>query len=764
MENKDKNILWFKDITKDSLSLVGGKGANLGEMWHNKIPVPPGFAVTSKAYFDFLKIGSLKQKLQSELRGLNLDNSKELITASENIETAIKRAKMPSVLIGEITEAYKQLSGSHDILVAVRSSATAEDLPDASFAGQQKTFLNISGAEDLVKAVKDGWASLFEPRAIFYRADKKYDNFKVGISIIVQRMIQSEVSGIMFTVDPLTNNRDRINIEAAYGLGEAVVSGSLTPDQYLLEKKSLKIIEKRIVKQDWQLIRRGKVKISPAFQRNQKLSDHWIRELAKVGVLIETHYNFPQDIEWALSDNQLFIVQTRPVTTLKDRGDIDQDKIEKELSGKGLVLLKGIGASPGVASGRVRKIESIKEMSLVEKGEVLVTKMTNPDYVPVMRRVVAVITDEGGRTSHAAIVSRELGMPCVVGTETATKMLKDGEMVTVDGANGLIYEGALGINTGNSSVQPPDPASHEPVNHLRTATKLYVNLSEPSAAAAVAKRNVDGIGLLRAEFILAEIGEHPKSFLKTNRRQEFIDILTKNLTIFAKSFQPRPVVYRASDFKTNEYRHLRGGEEFEAEEGNPFLGFRGALRYVTDAEVFEMELAAIKNVRNKEGFKNLHLMIPFVRSPNELTEVKKIASAAGLRRGPNFQIWMMVEIPSNVISLEEYIAVGIDGISIGSNDLTMLTLGADRDNRKISGDYNEMNPAVLFLLEKAITTARKNKIKVSICGQAPSDYPDLVKKLVHWGISSISVNPDAIEKTRTIISAAEHEIVKGNKI
>lgn len=742
-----KNILWFKDISKSDIPAVGGKGANLGEMTSFGIPVPPGFAVTSYAYFNFLTKSSLEEKVKFELKGLNIDNTDKLMQASHRIKTAILRAKMPEELAKDIREAYHRLSGTHDLNVAVRSSATAEDLPDASFAGQQSTFLNVRGVDEVVKKVQECWASLFTPRAIFYRADLGYDHFKVGISAIVQKMIESEVSGIMFTVDPLTNDRSRISIESIFGLGEAIVSGSLTPDQYLVDKESLKIVKKVVVSQDWQLVRKGKVKISQNYRDAQKLKDPEIVKLAQISKNIEAHYDFPQDIEWAYSNGEMYIVQTRPITTLKvkDIVEISDSDVDEKF------LLSGIPASPGVAIGKVMIVKTIKDLQKVKEGDILVARMTRPDYVPAMKRAVAVVTDEGGRTSHAAIVSRELGIPCIVGTGSATTMLRNGESITVDGQKGRVYEGKLKTETEHVTV---DISERE----IKTATKVYVNVADPSEASSVAALNCDGVGLLRAEFILATIGEHPRHFLENGRRGEFVEKLALGIEQVAAAFYPRPVIYRATDFKTNEYRGLKGGQHYEHEEDNPLIGYRGALRYVTDAEVFKMELDSLRYVRNKKEFRNVHLMIPFVRTVEELTEVKKIVSAAGLRRGGNFHLWIMAEIPSNILLLEEFALVGIDGISIGSNDLAMLTLGADRDNSKTS-KYTEQDPAVMMLIEQAVKKARKLGITSSICGEAPSSYPHLVRELVKWGITSVSVNPDKVDSVRKLIHECEKDLV-----
>ncbi len=754
MRKSEKTILWFDEVSKRDIPLVGGKGANLGEMINIGIPVPPGFLVTAAAYFDFIKKSSLKAKLKTELKNLDVHNPKKLKRASQRIRSAILAAKMPKQTAEEIKEAYLKLSGTHDERVAVRSSATAEDLPDASFAGQQQTFLNTLGTKDVVKAVQKCWASLFTARAIFYREEKRFGHFEVGIAVPVQKMVDSEVSGVVFTVDPLTSNPNRIVIEAAYGLGEIVVLGTITPDQYLVDKKNFEIIDKKIARQEFQLTYGGEKKISRRKGNKQKLSNRIIVELAEICKKIEKHYKFPQDIEWGFSQKKIWIVQTRPVTTIDIQGEkfeVREDVVDEKL------LLTGSGASPGVAIGPVKIIPSAKQIAKVKKGDVLVTEMTNPDFVPAMKRAAAIVTDKGGRTSHAAIVSRELSIPCVVGTRLATSMLKSGEMLTVDGSSGKVYQGE--VSKEELSQISPSFAKASEGKNLKTATKLYVNLSEPEVAEKVAAQNVDGVGLLRSEFVMAKIGTHPRKLIDEGKSGIFVDQLVEHIATFCGNFSPRPIVYRANDFKTSEYRNLKGGKKYEAEESNPFIGFRGARRYIVDDDVFQLELKALKQVKNKMDFRNLILMVPFVRTVEELQKVKEMVVSAGLRRSSRFKLWMMVEVPSNVVILEEFAKVGIDGVSIGSNDLTMLTLGVDRDNEKIAKDFNEMDPAVLWMLKETIKKCQKLKLTSSICGQAPSDYPELTKKLVKWGITSISVNPDVINQTRQTIHTAERALI-----
>ena len=560
-------------------------------------------------------------------------------------------------------------------------------------------------------------------------------------------MIQSEVSGIMFTVDPVTNNPEQISIEAAYGLGQPIVSGEVTPDQYLVRKRDFKILNKELVRQTWQLTKSGNLPISIEYQKKQKLKNKFITELAQIGAKIEKHYKRPQDIEWALQSGKLYIVQSRPITTLK----IEETKLEiddKDIDEK--LLLTGLAASPGIGVGKVVIIKDKSEINKIKEGDVLVTEMTNPDFVPAMRKAVAIVTDKGGRTSHAAIVSRELGVPCVVGAELATHMLKNGEIITVDGKQGKVFEGKVHL----SSVGKVLASTY----NLKTATKVYVNLGEPELASDISKLNVDGIGLLRAEFMISTIGKHPKKFIEEKKQKEFVAKLADGLEQFCLAFDEKPVVYRATDFKTNEYKTLDGGSKYENDEPNPMLGFRGAGRYVEDSQVFELELEAIKDVRNKRNCKNLWIMIPFLRNPKELADIKKIMSANGLRRSPSFKLWMMCETPGNVHQLEEYIKVGIDGVSIGSNDLTMLTLGVDRDNEKVAASYDESNPAVVELITMTIKTCKKHKVTCSICGQMASDFPDLVKVFVKNGITSVSVSPDVLDITRKNVYDAENDL------
>ena len=756
------SILWFSQIDKNDTNSVGGKAANLGELTRAGLPVPNGFTVTAGAYFNFIEASNLKEKIKFLLGKVDINNSNLLNETSSLIKKSIEASKLPDSLAKEIIISYKKLSKDSSALVAVRSSATAEDLPQASFAGQQSTFLNIKGDQQLLDAIKKCWASLFEARAIFYRVQNDFDHFKVGIAVPVQKMVQSEVSGVMFTIDPTNNDKRKIVIEAVYGLGETIVQGKVNPDHYEVDKQTFKIVKKELGDQTKQLVKIGtktrEIPVSKAYRKKQKLNDNKIIELAKLGKKIENHYLFPQDIEWALENDKLYIVQTRPVTTIKLIEKTSKEHIEIELP----KILSGLAASPGIAVGSVKILRSAKEIGKIKQGDILVATMTNPDYVPAMKKAVAIVTDRGGRTSHAAIVSREMGIPAVVGAEGATKKLRNGAVITVSGTSGIIYKGALAPAKMKVLLYEQKKDTVE-TRELKTATKIFVNLAEPELAEAVSEKKVDGVGLLRAEFMIAEIGVHPKKLIKDGKQKIFVNKLTDGLLKFCASFNPRPVIYRATDFKTNEYRNLKGGSDFEPEEANPLLGFRGACRYTADFEVFELELASVKRVRNEFNFRNLWLMIPFVRTLSEMEKIKQMVSAAGLHRSPSFKLLMMAEIPSNVFLINEFLDIGVDGVSIGSNDLTMLILGVDRDNARVECDFNELDPAVLKALETIVRTCRKRGALVSICGQAPSVYPELTEKLVSWGISSVSVSPDAIEKTRSIVYEAEKNLAKNQR-
>ncbi len=821
-----KNIYWFKELSKESIPVAGGKGANLGEMINIGLPIPDGFCVSAQAFHHFIESNSLEQVISDHTASLDVNDSQALQAASDAIKQAIMAGRIPGDIRSDIVRSYNKLCGvdlipaiDQEKLVAVRSSATAEDLPEASFAGQQATFLNVHGAEDLVKAVKACWASLFEARAIYYRNENNFEHLKVGLSAIVQLMVQSESSGIMFTVDPISQERDKLVVEAGFGLGEAIVSGEITPDHYVVSKDSMDILDRQVSHQDRMIVltEQGNewLEVPEELRESRKISDEQLLELAALGKRIEEHYGRPQDIEWAIDREGMFIVQSRAITTLKKvtaqsapasvaASSMDlfnqpaqsvssdstaslempsfnvvrhghEDESIKEVksvsnetalaaaapvaAANAAVLLQGMGASPGIASGPVRLVHDPKEIYRVKKGDVLVTEMTTPDFVPAMKRAAAIITNEGGSTCHAAIVSRELGIPCIVGTRTATQELTENQIVTVDAKRGVVYDGAVQLEQEHNEAASTGSAGGASASSPITGTKVYVNLAEPELADIVAAKDVDGVGLLRAEFMIAGLGKHPKALLKQGRGDEFVEALARGLRKVCAAFYPRPVIYRATDFKTNEYKNLEGGAEFEPHEENPMIGFRGCFRYIKDPEVFNLELEAIKKVREQYGMKNLHLMIPVVRTVHEFKLVKKLTEEAGLYKSRDFKLGIMCEVPSTVILAEEFCKAGADFFSIGSNDLTQLTLGIDRDNPIVAEEFDERDPAIYESIRRVIESCHKYGVKVGICGQAPSVYPEFAEKLVEYGIDSISGNPDVINSLRRSIASAEMRVL-----
>lgn len=752
----EKVVAWFEELNKKSIDIAGGKGANLGELASSGFPVPPGFVVTAPSYTRFLAKTGIDNQIYGILKETDVDDSNALKSATERIRNLILEAPMPSDIGDEVRSAYGDLSNrlGGEPFVAVRSSATAEDLPEASFAGQQETYLNIKGADEVVKAVQKCWASLFTARAVFYREKNNFPHEQVAISAVIQKMVNSELAGVMFTLHPATNDKHKIMVEGAYGLGETVVSGSVTPDEYIINKGTWAIEEKHISNQTFALIRNEqggnqKVQVDSQKAKAQKMSDKLIVQIAKLGKAIEDHYHWPQDIEWAVEGGVPYIVQARAVTTV---GQKDPEEISVT---DATVLVRGLGSSPGVAHGAIKIISGLDELDLIQNGDVMVTKMTTPDMVPAMKKAVAIITDEGGMTCHAAIVSRELGIPCIVGTTDATKLLRNGQVVTVNAKQGVVYEGVVALGTEKA------PAEAAKVGAVQvTGTKIYVNLGTPDMAEGIAQKDVDGVGLMRAEFMLAEdVGEHPKAMIKDGRGQDFVKAFVKGMEKVARAFYPRQVVYRALDLRSNEFAGLKGGAEFEKPEANPMIGYRGCQRYIHDTDVFRLELEAIKQVRNEFGLKNFQLMIPFVRDISEFRQCRALIREAGLLDDKDFKLWIMVEVPSTVVLIDQFCEEGIDGISIGSNDLTQLTMGADRDNALLSDVFDERNDAVMRSIERVVTVTREYGITSSICGQAPSVYPDFAAKLVEFGITSISVNPDVINQTRRNVASAERRVM-----
>lgn len=769
--DKHDIILWFKDLGKEDIPLVGGKCANLGELLGQiGMPVPNGFAVSAYAYKAFLEETQANKVIQELLSGIDMSDMTSLQNASKKMREHLENQAMPTDIEKSIIKAYQALSkhsGKKDVAVAVRSSATAEDLPGASFAGQQDTFLNIT-QKDLLKSIKKCWSSLFTPRAIAYRKEKGFSHSEVLISVAVQELIFSRVSGVMFTLEPVTGSSDKIVIDASWGLGEAIVSGQVTPDEYVLEKNTFRILDRHIVKKSKQIVsdKKGSTKwatVPKALQDRPTLPDETIVRLAQYGVQIESHYGVPQDIEWAVDErDRIFILQARPETVHgmegKMKGDERKDFTEKD------ILVRGIGVSPGYGSGKT-KVLDIKDMSKFKQGDVLVTEMTTPDWVPVMKIATAVVTNLGGKTCHAAIVSRELGVPCVVGTENATSVLKDDEIVTVDGQRGLIFKGAMkGKDEGKAAVAPLDISAQ-----VITATKVYVNLSIPDIAHKIAQEtNADGVGLLRAEHLMLSIGKHPRLLLEEGGDQVMIDTFSQGVAQVAEAFFPRPIVYRFLDFKPDEFLELPGGEKYEKDHvgPNPMIGYRGQYRYMKEDDIFRLELKAIRHARETMGFTNIWVMIPFVRTRRVFRETVRIMREEGLdhRGNPDFQLWIMVEVPSACFMIEEFCKEGIDGVSFGTNDLTMLMLGVDRNDTSVQELYDERNLGVLRAIAYTMAVCKKHGVTTSICGQAPSVYPDYLEFMIRCGCTSISVNPDTVVSARRSVAMLERKIQLENAL
>jgi len=767
-----KHVVWFSDPACREIKNVGGKGANLAIMYKQGFPIPPGFCVTAQSYAYFLKRTKISKAIFNLLKDLDINDNEKLHDASEKIQTLILEAEMPPEIKKEVQEAYDSLNVDIDLykvanksaleiikagrslpFVAVRSSATAEDLKDFSFAGQQSTYLNIKGNGSLIENVQKCWASLFTARAIYYRQKNKFAHDQVLISVVVQKMVNSEKSGVVFTINPSTNEETEIMIEAGFGLGEAIVSGAINPDNYLVDKNSFEIKNKIIKEQTWSytrdenLGRTVKRKLAESQFNQQVLEDHEIINLAKICKKIEDFYKKPMDIEFAFESKRIFIVQARPVTTVKKTGEATG----KDEEIKGEVILEGLAASPGIGTGKVRLVHDITELGKVQKGDVLVTRMTNPDYVPSMERAVGIVTDEGGSTSHAAIISRELGIPCVVGTEKATHVLKENQEITVDGFHGKVYSGDVEI-------------AHKEVRYsadkIPTKTKIYMNLGEPDIVDRFKELPLDGIGLMRLEFLItSNVKKHPLFMIKEGKSDEYINILVEGISKVAEFLKDKPIIVRFSDFKTNEYKDLEGGAEFEEHEDNPMMGFRGVSRYVSEEfkEAFKLEVRAIKKVREK--YKNVHVMLPFVRTVVEVRKVLGIMSSEELFRSDDFKIFLMAEVPAMAFIPEEFAKLDIDGVSIGSNDLTSLVLGIDRDNEKLGrmGYFDERNKAVMEAMGRILKTFKSHDKIVGICGQSVSNYPEIVKFLVKNNIDSISVNPDKVVESMEFVNKIENE-------
>lgn len=746
----------FESVNADDKKLVGGKNANLGELANEVgVPVPPGYVVTTDSYREFLDENKLDRKIRNKLKELkDLEDTKKLHEVGEAVRKMIMKGEMPEKIKKKIEKHHKELKEKvgREPEVAIRSSATAEDLKGSSFAGQQETYLNVQGLEDVIESVKKCFASLYTNRAIYYREKKGFGHLESALSAAVQLMVDSECSGVMFTLDLRDGDRDTVTIEGSWGLGEYIVQGTVTPDTYFIDKGTLNINERKVPEKKIQLVNKPgggtEEKEVPEDKReSQVLPDDSLIDLAKYAIQIEDHYDFPQDIEWALDKKQqkLYILQSRPETAWTEK------EIEKKGKAKGEKILSGLAASPGMGHGKAKVVHSLDELDKVEKGDILITEMTSPDMVPGMKRASAIATDEGGLTSHAAIVSRELGTPCVVGTGDSTEELEDGKVVSVDGTHGEVFEGVVEAEA-HEEEKGPIP---------ETDTNIYVNLGVPDIAEEISKKPVDGVGLMREEFILAtHVKEHPLSLIEKGKEEKLINKLSEGISKVAEAFEPRKVVLRLSDFKTNEYRKLKGGEDHEPKESNPMIGWRGCSRYVSEKfkPAFKLELEAIKKARKKH--KNIYLMLPFVRSVKEIKEVEKMMKEEGLERGKDdLKVWMMAEVPSNVLLTKKF-AKYCDGFSIGTNDLTQLILGSDRDSEILAnlGAFNQRDEAVKEAIAKIIEKAHEEGKTVSICGQLPSIYPEFSKFLVKKGIDSISVNPDTVEKVKRIVAEAEEEV------
>ncbi|USP41696.1 phosphoenolpyruvate synthase [Acinetobacter sp. XS-4] len=783
MKTLEARVIGLEKLGKHDVELVGGKNSSLGEMISHLsnagVSVPGGFATTADAYREFLDQSGLNARIQAELAQLNVDDVNALAETGAKIRQWIVETPLTASLEQEIRAAFTTLSnGNPEIAVAVRSSATAEDLPDASFAGQQETFLNIRGIDNILIAIKEVFASLYNDRAISYRVHQGFDHDVVALSAGIQRMVRSETgaAGVMFTLDTESGFREVVFITASYGLGEMVVQGAVNPDEFYLSKPLLNagrhsVLRRNLGSKHQKMIygeegSAGKSVVVVDVEKQERqqfaLNDHELQELAKQALIIEQHYGAPMDIEWAKDgdDGQIYIVQARP-ETVKSRQNVGT--MERYLlKQRGTVLCEGRSIGQRIGSGKVRIISSIKEMDKVQEGDVLVSDMTDPDWEPVMKRAAAIITNRGGRTCHAAIIARELGVPAIVGCGNATEVLTDGQEVTVscaEGDTGFIYEGALDFEVQRNSIESMPKLSF----------KIMMNVGNPDRAFDFAQIPNEGIGLARLEFIINRmIGVHPKALLNIDSLPRetraavltrtagyaspvdfYVEKLVEGIATLAAAFGDKPVIVRMSDFKSNEYANLIGGKLYEPEEENPMLGFRGASRYVSDnfRDCFELECRALKKARDEMGLTNIQIMIPFVRTVSEAKRVIELLAQNGLRRGENgLKVIMMCELPTNALLAEQFLE-HFDGFSIGSNDLTQLTLGLDRDSGIVSHLFDERDAAVKALLSMAIHACRKAGKYVGICGQGPSDHPDLAKWLMEQGIESVSLNPDSVLDT-----------------
>jgi pyruvate,water dikinase len=766
-------VVGLEQIGKDDIKKAGGKGANLGEIIKIGIPVPEGFVVTTSSFDRLIQIYNLGKGLQEIIEKTNVDDTTALLQASKKLKGIILSQKMPNEVMSKVIQSYKIMSttdaielNSHEIkeasLVAVRSSATAEDLPTASFAGQQATFLNVTGEKNLIESIMKCWASLYEPRAIFYRA--KHGISKASIAVIVQKMIDSKKSGILFTIDP-TTGENVVLIEAIWGLGEAIVGGEVSPDLYKVSKdsgKNPKIIDIQVSNKTKMRVRdytsNNTVKVDVAHDKAtaQVITREEILELTNYGLVLENHYDHPQDIEFAISNNKITILQTRPITS-----KVMKQTEFRELKGK--QLLKGAGASPGVATGKVRIIMGKGEITKIENGDIIVTTMTSPDLVPGMSKSAAIITDLGGITCHAAIVSREMGIPAIVGTREATNKLKDRQQITVDAYNGIVYEGKIDLDVSSNLSQrqigsSTAVATAVPSSTIKTKTKVKVNLAFSQRLQEIANK-ADGVGLLRLEHMVAQSGIHPARLIKAGENDEYVKILMNGIRPIAKAFDSKPIWVRTLDARSDEFRNLNGGED-EPQEANPMLGWHGIRRSLDEPGLLKAEFEAIAGLY-QEGYKNLEIMLPFVISTDEVRKAKVIANEMGLQ--DKMKIGIMVETPASVMIIEELCKeVTIAFASFGTNDLIQLTLGVDRNNERLTNIYSAFHPAILRSMKTVIITCNQFGVESSICGESGSS-PEMAKILVKYGIRSISCNIDAIDAIRRAVYEQEQELAGSGK-
>lgn len=786
MVNMDRNeayVLWFDELRRADVALVGGKSSSLGELTsQTQVPVPYGFATTAEGYRRFMKETGLDKKIEELLKGLtDVEDSGQLKVVTAQIRKAICDAEMPQDLSDAIRTSYKELGekvGEMDPFVAVRSSATAEDLPDASFAGQQDTYLNVKGADMVIQKVKECYASTFTDRATYYRTKQGFDHLSVALSAAIQMMVFSKAAGVMFTVDLVTGDDSTITIEGAWGLGEYVVQGTVTPDNFRVRKDDLAITSKMINTKPIKLVRKetGDVEELPVPEDEQKqpaLTDDQVRELASYAKAIEKHYGCYMDMEWGVDErtNKIWLLQARPETVWSKKNKEKKAQsgaadLGVETTTERITVVKGLPASPGAAFGKAHVILDPSKIEEFKDGEILVTTMTAPDWVPAMKKAKAIVTDAGGMTCHASIVSRELGIPCIVGTKSrsteATVAIQDGQMITVDATNGIVYDGVV-----EDIAKPKDEKASGATTVIAqesvpvTGTKVYMNLGNPDLAEKYGKLPCDGIGLMREEFIWTTfIHEHPLYLIEIGHPERVVDQLADGMRKICQALAPRPVTLRFSDFKSSEYRDLKGGDKYEPQESSALLGWRGASRYYDPKyiEAFKLEIQAVRKVREEFGYKNLNVMIPFCRRVDEMEKIVNLMAQEGLHRGPDFKVWLMAEIPANIILADQFNKY-VDGYSIGSNDLTMLIMGCDRDNDTVAPLFDERNLAVKRAIRHLITVAHKDGKTVSICGQAPSVYPDFTEFLVKSGIDSISVNPDAVISTKKNVAQIEQRIL-----